>query len=118
MFLAATWHHIVITTIHESHFRQVFYLMMLKESSGGRLILFVLNYKKRERTDERAVSVFFSCVFVVCRSSVVWFGRCPETASLLIGRFVRPTLELCGGVPGRHYRKRGFGLSVAIWLRN
>ena len=28
-----------------------------------------------------AVSVL--CVFVVCRSSVVWFGRCAETTSLL-----------------------------------
>ena len=35
-----------------------------------------------------------------------------------IGRVVRPTLELRDGDLGRHYRKRGFGLSVAIWLRN
>ena len=31
-----------------------------------------------------AISASVSCVlnFVVCRSSVVWFGRCAETASL------------------------------------
>ena len=36
----------------------------------------VWNYK-------HAFSVSVSCVFVVCRSSVVWFGRCAETTSLL-----------------------------------
>ena len=36
-----------------------------------------------QNANKRAFSVSVSCVFVVCRSSVICFGRCTETASLL-----------------------------------
>ena len=40
-------------------------------------------YLKLQKLNERAFLVSVSCVFVVCRSSVVWFDRCAESASLL-----------------------------------
>ena len=40
-------------------------------------------YLELQKPNKHAFSVSVSCVFVVCQSSVIWFGRCAETASLL-----------------------------------
>ena len=40
-------------------------------------------YLELQTSNERAFSVSVSCVFVVCRSSVICFGICAESSSLL-----------------------------------
>ena len=104
MLLAITWQHIVFTTCG---FRQ-----MYVEVLGLAFIYFIAHSPSAKRAslnclfhdaqriewwpadavclsgitktaNKRAFLVFVSCVFVVCRSRVVWFGRCAETASLL-----------------------------------
>ena len=114
MFLAATWHHIVITTggFHQMSVEVLglaFIYFSAHSPSAKRASLNCLfNDAQRiewwmadvvclelQNANKHAFSVSVSCVFVVCRSSVVCFGRFAETAPLLSAKQTKRYLILC-----------------------
>ena len=102
MFLAATWQHIVITTggLRQMSFEVLglafIYFIAHSPSTKCASLNCLFNDAQRidwwladivclelQNANEHAFPVYVSFVFVVCRSSVICFSRCAETASLL-----------------------------------